>query len=543
MRSIAEDPTLRRLRDRIFAIAREDFAMVLPEVRFFVLDAMEFASLLEKRVYPVSPVNIWEGKRLLQKKFRMANGFESSLYYEVVQTGDPSYAYLNDTNSPLMQASVMAHVLGHCEFSELNVLGDSDRDRTEYVMYLSRKVEHARRQMGERRYLDYWNACESLIPLIAPNSQFDLERSVEVEDRARTDDAGRASGAPAERTLIGPVSESLNTLFAPTLERRFAHSATLHQQREHLSLRGYRLRAPCEDVAGFVRLYAPASASERAILDYFYASHAHQDFVRRTQIMNEGWAMYWEKKIMLRLFSEKAVSGVIDYARVFASVCYPRPWFARNPYHLGFHLWSHIEEALRTGRHSLEYFEEIEQAAKDQWDRPDGTDPAARMRQLLRSVTDYEFLRRFLTPALVKELHLNRIPRAQAARMGISEADAVEADEHWLWVDPEPVPEQMLSFFTHFYQPRVYAVDSDFEDGGLLLMHRDDGRELRNDWIGPTLRNLHYLWKGPVYLLSRGTLFGHRAGESTRRAVAPASFDEVRDRMRTQRPIVLEGVH
>ena len=67
----------------------------------------------QKNVYPTSPVNIWEGKRMINKKHRIETGQESSLYYEVVQTGSPSYAYLNNTNSAMMQASVMPHVVGH----------------------------------------------------------------------------------------------------------------------------------------------------------------------------------------------------------------------------------------------------------------------------------------------------------------------------------------------------------------------------------------------------------------------------------------------
>ena len=55
-------------------------------------------------------------------------------YDEVVQTGDPSYAYLNDGNNLVNQASVMAHVCGHCEFTEINVLNDAEKDRTERVI-------------------------------------------------------------------------------------------------------------------------------------------------------------------------------------------------------------------------------------------------------------------------------------------------------------------------------------------------------------------------------------------------------------------------
>ena len=39
-----------------------------------------------------------------------------------------------------------------------------------------------------------------------------------------------------------------------------------------------------------------------------YVTHAPQEFVMRTQIMNEGWAMFWEKKIMLELFNNHCMN-------------------------------------------------------------------------------------------------------------------------------------------------------------------------------------------------------------------------------------------
>ena len=116
MRSIASDPVLSQLADRVLHYAKA-FGRRLPEIRFFILERLEFASLLEKHVYPTSPINIWEGKRIVHKKHRIESGQETSLYYEVVQTGNPSYAYLDSSNSAVTQASVMAHVVGHCEFS------------------------------------------------------------------------------------------------------------------------------------------------------------------------------------------------------------------------------------------------------------------------------------------------------------------------------------------------------------------------------------------------------------------------------------------
>jgi len=100
-----------------------------------------------------------------------------------------------------------------------------------------------------------------------------------------------------------------------------------------------------------------------------------------------------------------------------------------------------------------------------------------------------------------------------------------------VWVDPKPIKEEMLNFFTHFGQPRIYVIDTDFQDGGLLLYHRDDGRRLRKDWIKPTLKNLNMLWKGPVYLISRNWLYSFSANLFKETVVTELRFEKILERV------------
>lgn len=539
MKSVSTDPVLFELESRVKWHAA-DMGRTLPDIRFFILDRIEFASLLEKHVYPTSPINIWEGKRMVTKKFRIETGQESSLYYEVVQTGNPSYAYLNNTNSPMMQASVMAHVVGHCEFSELNVLQDSNRDRTEYVMHLVRKVNMGQQQMGEKNYLQFWNAAESVVPLIAPHSQYNLARTVEDESFRFQEPETVAESKPASN-LMKPFSHTMDQLLQhDTLEEVWEKEQQKKDQQEQINRRGYRLNRPCQDILGFLRRYAPTSRSEKAILDYMYVSHSTHDFVVRTQIMNEGWAMYWEKKIMLKLFAEKAVKGIIDYAKVFSGVCSPRPFFMRNPYHVGYHLWNHIEELYRDGKIDLDYVEETDQIARENWKKPSQREPLKAMEHLLKTITDYEFLRRFLTDELVEAFFLNRVPKMYANMLNLNKENIIREDNHFIWIEPELVKQEMLAFFTHFHRPRIYLVDTDFIDGGLLLYHRNDGRKLRKDWIRPTLKNVNYLWKGAVSLVTGDVLYSYSNNRLSEKSMAETNFDQVLERMeKSEKPIIV----
>ncbi len=146
-------------------------------------------------------------------------------------------------------------------------------------------------------------------------------------------------------------------------------------------------------------------------------------------------------------------------------------------------------------------------------------------------MTDYEFLRRFSTPQLVHELHLNRVDRRTAERLGIKDGDIVQQDDRYVWLNPEPIKDEMLGFYTHFYRPRIYVIDSDYQDGCLLLYHRDDGRALRKDWIRPTLRNLNMIWKAPVALFTKDQLFAVMGNQYKSEEVKPVPFEQIVERM------------
>ena len=300
---------------------------------------------------------------------------------------------------------------------------------------------------------------------------------------------------------------------------------------ETIDRRGYRLRAPCQDILGFLASYAPSSSNERHILDYMYAKNKHHQFVIQNQIMNEGWAMYWEQKIMMKMFKKNVVKGVIDYCRVFSGVCSSRPFFMRNPYHLGYNMWKHIEELYSKGKVSLEYIEEKDADKKEKWDKGEGIDPIKKMEGLVRTITDCEFIRRFLTYDLIEELHLNRVSIEIFVMLHLDETLIEKSDDQFVWVSPKSVKEYMLEFFVDFGRPSVYIIDSDFMDGGLLLYHKFEGRGLREDWIGGALKNMNHIWKAPVHIVTGKTLYSFSDGKMSEKRIDITEFDEVKYRL------------
>ena len=530
MRPISTDTKLSDLEKRILELSA-DYGVELPEMRFFILDCWEFMSLLHKNVYPVAPPNMWEGKDMIHNRIRAKDGQESSLYYEVVQTGDPSYAYLNETNSFMGQASVMTHVVGHCNFSLLNVLHDLNDDRTEMIMYLTKKINLLRKRIGEQAYFDYWAAAESIKHLAYPHSKYNLDVAVDTESNYGQNPSAESDLSDVQESQI--YSSTLDTILKPT-----SHKKTLKDDMDkklkyqEISRKGYKLKYPCQDILGFLSRHAPAADVEHYILQYMYEVFKNHEFVRKTQIMNEGWAMYWEKKLMTDLFKEKRVGDIIDYCKMFSGVCRPRPYFRRNPYHLGHNLWHHIEKEYKAGKISLEYQEETNRQKKENWKKPPTNEPIDFMRDVVKSVTDFEFLRRFLTPDLIEQFHLNKLP-LQYLKYFAQDTDRIyKKDKRHFWIDQDVVKDDMLETLVDFHSPRIYIVDADFNDGGLLLFHRKNSRDLRKDWIGPTLKNINFIWKNKVILLTGDELHVFNAGNSSMLKLDKAiTFEQIVDKM------------
>jgi stage V sporulation protein R len=505
MRNTEKIKHLKIIEDAVKESAK-GFNRTLPEIRFFELDAFEFMCLLEKGVYPSSPPNLWEGQEIKKRKQRVKDGLESALYYEVVQTGDPSYAYLNHSNSPTTQASVMAHVIGHCEFSEINVMKDSEELRTEYAMFLTRKCAFARNQMGFSKYRDFWNECKSLEPYVFPNSQFNLTNSVETDNNSLATDITEVDEEPE---LFIPFSSTLGTMFDKSDSKQIVKKLQEKKaDNESISRKGYALKLPCQDILGFLANHAPLSDSEKQIIDYIYFVNSHYDFVRRTQIMNEGWAMYWEKKIMMELFEGDVVDEIIDYSKKFSGVLYPRPFFQRNPYHLGYNMWHSIEEEFQKGMITSEYRNETDLETKLTWDKKPEGDSLEFIEDVVKTCTDYGFLKRFLTDSRITDFHLNRVPKQMGVKL--EPEMIINEDKYNVYVEPEICKDHMLSFFVDYFRPRIYIVNDDYNNGGLLLFHRYNGKDLREDWMKPTLKNLSRIWHGDCYIMSNNVIYSMR---------------------------------
>ena len=371
-----------------------------------------------------------------------------SRLFEVVFPGNPGRAYLAKNNSLQENTLVMAHVLGHADFSKNNALFRRSQEEGGYRI-VEQAAAHAR-QIGSAIEEHGQERVEKIL-----DAALALEAHIDIFKGLPRDKYPEylEESPPGE---INPFRERFHSL--PGDEGRASEMAT-------------RVRAPVppnpeRDLLWFIANYAPELEDwERDIFlavreesCYFYPVFA-------CQIMNEGWASYWHARL-LREADWLPQSEYLDAVKTHSDVVRPHAAGSEvslqvNPYHLGFSLWEKIVEDK-------------------------GMDAACEIRA---QDDDFSFIRNHLTEDLAEELDLFKYDVSKDGTVTVAERDI------------DALRDAVLAPKYNFGAPAVLAVEVS-SDGGLQLHHehKTDGRGLDLDRSSKVLEYVHRVWRRPVTL-------------------------------------------
>ncbi len=371
-----------------------------------------------------------------------------SRLFEVVFPGNPGRAYLAKNNSLQENTLVIAHVLGHADFSKNNALFRRSQEEGGYRI-VEQAAAHAR-QIGSAIEEHGQERVEKIL-----DAALALEAHIDIFKGLPRDKYPEylEESPPGE---INPFRERFHSL--PGDEGRASEIAT-------------RVRAPVppnpeRDLLWFIANYAPELEDwERDIFlavreesFYFYPVFA-------CQIMNEGWASYWHARL-LREADWLPQSEYLDAVKTHSDVVRPHAAgnevsLQVNPYHLGFSLWEKIVEDK-------------------------GMDAA---REIRAQDDDFSFVRNHLTEDLAEELDLFKYDVSKDGTVTVGERDI------------DALRDAVLAPKYNFGAPAVLAVEVS-SDGGLQLHHEHetDGRGLDLDRSSKVLEYVHRVWRRPVTL-------------------------------------------
>jgi stage V sporulation protein R len=371
-----------------------------------------------------------------------------SRLFEVVFPGNPGRAYLAKGNSIQENTLVVAHVLGHADFSKNNELFRRSHQEVgnrivDQAASHARQIAGAIEEYGEQRVEQVLDAALA------------LEAHIDVFKGMRRARYPEYTSDPSE-------------IHDDTFRRRFH---TLPGSERPEQPHEPRRRAPVppnpeRDLLWFIAQYAPELEDwERDIFlavreesFYFYPVFA-------CQIMNEGWASYWHARL-LREADFIPQNEYLDAIKTHSDVVRPhaadrQASLSINPYHLGFSLWEAIVDNYGVKK-------AFEIRAQDD---------------------DFSFVRNYLSEELAQEL---RLFQYKASKDG-----AIEVIDR----DINALRDAILAPKYNFGAPAVSAAHVDV-DGSLHLVHdhSSDGRGLDVARAEKVLEYVHRVWRRPVKL-------------------------------------------
>ncbi len=370
-----------------------------------------------------------------------------SRLFEVVFPGNPGRAYLSQNNSLEENTLVVAHVLGHADFSRNNLLFQRTQEQVGYdIVELAagraRQIADFAEAHGTERVERVLDAALALEQHIDVNHPLRRERYPDY-----LPDAAQPSSDPF-RSRYGQ------------LPGEAARSAAHERRRAPLPPH------PEYDLLWFVATYGERMEDwERDIFLMVREESFYFQPVFSCQIMNEGWASYWHARL-LREADFLPQSLYLEAIRTHSDVVRPyageeQTALAINPYHLGFTLWERIVE-----RQGLEH-----------------------ARSIMSEDDDFSFVRNHLTEELAEELRLFRYQASSNGEIRVTDFDIND------------LREAILAPRFNFGAPRI-AVAGLGNDGSLMLEHdyKTDGRGLDLDRAVKVLEYLKHVWGRPVTL-------------------------------------------
>jgi len=470
-----------KIEDRIYQIAK-DFGLDFCDIEFDIIPDQKMLEIMAYRI----PGNIsnWKYGRDYERLRTIHEKVHAGLPLEVVINSDPSRAYLMKDNTLAIQALVMAHVVGHVAFFTMNkYFQNTNKDIIPYLSEATKRFNKYERMYGineVERIIDAGHSIQF------HSSPFDNETEDEKRDRIYEQKMKQAHTKRAtEFEDIVPVDESYKDMDVSLFNQRL--------------WRALKLKTPIEPTEDLLRYIIDNSNSlenwQKDVLETMRGEGRYFWPQMRTKYMNEGFATFWHEKIMKQLFDEELLN-MTDHAQYnFSnSLVKAANRTALNPYLVGSKMWEDIVNRWDKGRHGREWNQCNDRKQKEVWDKHD-MKGKEKMFEIMRTHTDWLFMKGYLTPDLVDEMELYIF----VERTTPMTEDLVITKQR-----AEKIAELIITSFTHSHVPKVEVTDGNYDQKGyLFLTHRWSGANLKQDYCKKTLQHIANIWGTNCYLESK----------------------------------------
>jgi len=378
-------PLLERFDREIGRIARDQYGLDTYANQIEVIGSEQMIDAYSSIGLPIGYHHWSFGKQFVATEQTYRRG-QMGLAYEIVINSDPCISYLMEENTLPMQALVIAHACyGHNSFFKGNYLFRTWTNADaiiDYLVFARKYIAECEERYGEEEVELLLDSCHALM-------------NHGVDRYKRPSPLSMAEEQKRQEEREAYLQSQVNDLWR-TLPAKGDGKDDQGEERWPAE--------PQENLLYFIEKNAPLLESwqreivriVRKIGQYFYPQ-------RQTQVMNEGWATFWHYTLLNRLYDEGLLGDgfMIEILQSHTNVIFQPPFDVPyykgiNPYALGFAM-------MRDIRRVCEHPDD-----EDYYWFPDiaGQNWLKVLDFAMRNFKDESFIAQYLSPRLMRELHL-----------------------------------------------------------------------------------------------------------------------------------------
>ena len=416
--------------------------------------------------------------------FRKHSEYTGSWTYELVLNTDPAIAYMRSSNTRLETKGIMVHVYGHVDFFRHNHwFSKTNRDMIKQMKNHAQRIELHIEQHGVTAVEQFIDTVMSLQYNIDPHSQF-IKRKWQRNGHAQKSQNNNVRSTNDEDLGKIPVKRDyMDRYVNPATWIEEKREQQVAENASHVHQHATELDVPQKDILHFMMTHGHLEEWERDIVamirdeSYYFVPQI------QTKVMNEGWASYWQSKIMADYADP---NEFLDHADMMSRVL---GGGMSNPYRLGLLIWQNIKERWDKGQFGRDWEQCKDAAQRANWDTGAGLGEE-KMFEVRRTYNDLTFIDEFFTEDLFEREKLftyEYIPET--------------GEYHITSKSYEDVKKKFLLRYTNMGKPSIQIASGNYDNKGeLLITHQWNGIGLNWDEAKQVLKSMQSMWKRPVNL-------------------------------------------
>jgi len=392
--------------------------------------------------------------------------------YEMVINSNPAYAWLLDQNTLTENKLVVAHVFGHVDFSENNILYQAtDKKIISTCAQNAEIISEYSFKYGEEIVERWIDACLTLSWNINLNPV--INKEYKWMHRGNSEDLKRE---------LPELLDSMDNFEPLFVAERIKEMLIMRQMTQNPE--------PIMEVDLLLFFLHEAKNLSKWQRDIMAIIHEEQNYFRpniQTHIVNEGWATWWHKKILTDLdveqdfLKENGEDMFYKFLSMHSNVAAPIRKGALHPYFVGYKMWDYMYRGLMNPTEKFKKHHNIDRALTEK-------EAIERMKMYRSFSTNSSFFRDFLDETLVEELDL--------FNFRLIDDEWVVTENNW-----RSIRDNLTNMLSNAGQPRIYVVDDNYKDQGELYLIQDfDGHIMDDTSIRKTLDYVGKIWIKPVHL-------------------------------------------